>query len=454
MVSVESFRKAAELAVENVIKHGDTDIFPFPFENHAFFDEKQKIIDLIVNYHEHFDTYIRDYPPQHVNALTPAGYYGFRWASQLDPIWNLYFLSCVLSISKKLEAARIPTSENVVFSYRYNPRPQSGDLFDKNIGWMNFIQSSIAESDKHHYVVACDISEFYPRLGHHRLENALQHIDDNHISKRIMDFLSNFSNTRSFGLPIGGPAARILSEITINQIDRLLYGKDIVFKRFADDYHIFASSREDAYNKLIFISEKLFSNQGLSIQKSKTRIMTSAEFRATNPLSVEQSEGSPEGERAADAHKRTALMRFSLNFDPYSPTAEKDYLELKSEIAKFDLLGMLKSELAKSRVHTALTRKIIAAVRHLDGRPREEAVLSILKNKDILYPIFSSVLMLIENIFDDLELETRIEIISSIRDMIKSDSHILRVDTHLCFAIRVIAHINSAENQSLLQQLY
>jgi hypothetical protein len=192
-----------------------------------------------------------------------------------------------------------------------------------------------------------------------------------------MKFLSNFSNTRSFVLPIGGPAARILSEITVNQIDRLLFHKGISFKRFADDYHIFASSREDAYNKLVFLSEKLFENQGLSIQKSKTRIMTSSEFRATNPLLIEQVEERAEkaGEEAAEIHSRTALMRFSLNFDPYSPTAEKDYQELKSEIKKFDILGMLRSELSKSRVHTALTRKIIAAIRHLDGRPREAGCL-------------------------------------------------------------------------------
>jgi len=147
-------------------------------------------------------------------------------------------------------------------------------------------------------------------------------------------------------------------------------------------------------------------------------------------------------------------MRFSFNFDPYSPNAEENYNELKEEIRKFDILGMLRSELSKSRVHTALTRKIISAIKHLERKPREEAVLSILKNREILYPIFSSVLMLLENVFDDLGDGVQDEIITTIRELIEKDSHILRVDSHMCFAIRVIAHSKSAENQSMLQQLY
>jgi hypothetical protein len=57
------FREAVKFAVENIIKHGDTDIFPFPFENYAFFDDKEKIIDLILKYNENFEEYLRDFPP-------------------------------------------------------------------------------------------------------------------------------------------------------------------------------------------------------------------------------------------------------------------------------------------------------------------------------------------------------------------------------------------------------
>jgi hypothetical protein len=238
------------------------------------------------------------------------------------------------------------------------------------------MENSIARSVDSNFVVTCDISEFYPRLGYHRLENALKQIaGDTPYPKRIMSFLSNFSRERSFGLPVGGPAARILSEVTINQIDRLLYGAGMIFTRFADDYHLFVNSREDAYRALIFLSKKLFDNQGLSLQKSKTRIMTVAEFRSTNPLKRQEDvtaprqNGQPRFERAG-----AQLLRFSLHFDPYSRSAHGDYERLKNEIRKFDIIGLLKEELSKSRVHTALARKIIAAIRYLEPPTRNDAV--------------------------------------------------------------------------------
>lgn len=457
MVNRDQFKAAARRATKNIIKHGDTDIFPLPFESHAFFDNQDEIVDLICNYDQNFDDYLARFPPSNVNALTPVSYYGFRWATQIDPIWNAYFLSCVLAIADKIEAARLPKEDGCVFSYRYSPDKNTGDLFDRNFGWQKFMSNSLEKSTDYEYVVTCDISEFYPRLGHHRLENALQQIaGDTGYSAKIMAFLANFSNTRSFGLPIGGPAARILSEITINQIDRLIKGARIDFTRFADDFHIFARTREEAYRYTIFLSEKLFDNQGLSLQKSKTRIMTTSEFRTTSPVRP-AIEKAPEqdGEGFADSHERSRqLLSFSLRFDPYSPTAHEDYEKLKDEIRQFDILGLLKEELAKSRVHIALSRKIVSAIRYLDGKTRDDAVLSIVNNSDVLYPIFSSALIMIDRVYGELSKETQEEIVTKITDLIRSDSHVFRIDVLLCFALRVIQHSFNEENQQLLKELY
>ncbi len=100
-------------------------------------------------------------------------------------------------------------------------------------------------------------------MNHHRLENALEQVRvAKAIPGRIMKFLSNFTNTYSFGVPVGGPAARILSEIALNQIDRLLRSESIRFCRFADDQHRFCDSYEDAFRSLVFLSERLLQNQG------------------------------------------------------------------------------------------------------------------------------------------------------------------------------------------------
>jgi hypothetical protein len=463
MVSKLEFRRAAELATENIVKHGDTDIFPFPFENYAFFDKRSEIVDLIVEYDEHFEEYLTRFSPLNVSSLTPVTYSGFRWATQIDPIWNAHFLSCVLALSQKMEDARLPKTDNVVFSYRSQPDRDTGDLFDRAYGWFQFMEHSIQLSSEFEFVVACDISEFYPRLGYHRLENALMQIaGDTPYPKRIMHFLSNYSRTRSFGLPIGGPAARMLSEITINQVDRLLIGNGVKFARFADDYHLFAESREDAYRHLIFLSEKLFDNQGLSLQKAKTRIMTSGEFRATSPLKHQTQSDAQAGDVQSSESGPRELLRFSLWFDPYSKTAKEDYERLRTEIRKFDIIKLLKDELAKSRIHTALAKKVVAAVRYLDDKPeqgssrsaKDEAVLSILENCDVLYPIFSSVLLMIDQVFAELSAKAKGEVIDALQKLVKKRSHVFRVDVHLAFAVRVLSHSNTPENQALLQQVY
>jgi hypothetical protein len=457
MVNRDQFRSAANKAVLNIVKHGDTDIFPFPLENHVFYDKPDNVIDLIVDFDDNFVEYLTRFSPRSVSSQTPVSYSGFRWATQIDPIWNAVLLTITLALSESMEAARLPKADNIVFSYRYHPDKTTGDLFDRDFGWVQFMQHSTALSETSKFVVVCDISDFYSRLGHHRLENALKQIaGDTPYPSRIIRFLSNYSNTRSFGLPIGGPAARILSEITINQVDRLLVANGIIFARFVDDYHLFAQSREDAYRHLIFLSEKLFENQGLSLQKSKTRIMTAAEFKATNPLMSHNNVPAPEkeGVAAVEVHKGSQLLRFSLRFDPYSATAQEDYERLKDEVRKFDIIGMLKDELAKSRIHTALARKIVTAIRYLEGSTKDDAVLSIMDSCEVLYPIFSSVLMVIGQVFEELATETRTAVIGSIQKLVRDQSHIFRVDVHLSYAIRVLAHENTSDNQALLQKLY
>jgi hypothetical protein len=320
------------------------------------------------------------------------------------------------------------------------------------------MQSSVELSRDYNYVVLCDISEFYPRLGHHRLENALKQIDgSSDYPKKIMDFLSNFSRTNSFGLPIGGPAARILSELTINQIDRLLVGNGVRFTRFADDYHLFANSKEDAYRSLIFLSEKLSLNQGLTLQKSKTRIMSSAEFQATllpiaAPEDDELSGQPPAVDKEKDA--REELLAFSLRFDPYSPNAEEDYERLRVEMRKYDILSILKDELGKSRVHTILTKKLIRAIQFLDDGVRDQAILSVLNNCDVLYPIFSSILLMIDQVVESLSEETKLSVKNSIVTLIEEESHIFRVDIHLSYAIRVLSHFNDPQVTSIFQRVY
>lgn len=437
-----------KLAIENVIRHGDTDIFPRPFETHVFFDRREDTLEVLRDYQANFAAYLERYGPWHISSFTPNGYAGFRWSTQLDPLWNLYFLGSVLACGEAIESARLPKEAKAVFSYRYQPDLRSGDLFDNNFSWPEFIARSEALCSDFEYVVTCDISEFYLRLEHHRLENALKQLNlGNELPWRIERFLHKFSNTKSYGLPVGGPAARLLSELTLNQIDRLLKDEGIAFVRFADDFHLYSASKEEAYQNLIYLSEKLFSNQGLLLQKSKTRILTTREFLTTSPFS------SLRGETETAGAAR-ALMQFVIRFDPYSITAPEDYQRLKEQLERIDIVGLLRAEVTKSRVHPALAKRIVAAVRFLEGAVRDDAILSLLDNADQLYPIFSSVLVVVLQTFDELAPRAQGQVRSILRYLIESKSHVMRVEIHRDLAVRILAKRAEDKDQSLFKLMF
>jgi hypothetical protein len=110
-------RKAASLAIANISRHGDTDVYPHPIENHVFFDLEAESVDMLDAIENDFDAHLTQYPPAWENSLAVVGYTGFRSATQLDPMWNAYLLALVIGLGERIEAARIPAEREVIFSY-------------------------------------------------------------------------------------------------------------------------------------------------------------------------------------------------------------------------------------------------------------------------------------------------------------------------------------------------
>lgn len=440
--------KHFEFALDNISKYGDTDIFPFPIENIIFYDKKPETIKLLLDMFTNFYEYLKNNPPINESTLVSAGYTGFRWATQLDPIWNAFFLGLVLSISDKIEKARIPIEKNEVFSYRITYNDTDKTIFDTEVGWNKFQTVSIEKAKKNKFVLICDISNFYSNIYHHRLENSLQNlnIQDKRVEKYIMKFLQNISGTKSYGLPIGGQASRILAELLLNRTDKLLSSNKIEFCRFVDDYHLFAESEQSLYENLLFLSKILMENEGLLLQKSKTRILTSEEFIKTSPISEKT-------EEKANFDRRN-IFGISLKYDPYSATAEEDYEQLKEEIGKIDIIGLLNDELSKSRVHSAVMKKILSSIKFLDDDIKNEAVISLINNLDILTPVFPNVLLLIHSIYEILNEGTRGIVYSKIFNMINQDSYIMKIDLNLLYALRIISKHKNDETEMLLVNLY
>lgn len=66
------------LAVRNIAMYGDTDVFPFPIENHVFFDCEDEVVNAIEELHKNFEEYLSKFAPVFVKSLSVVGYHGFR----------------------------------------------------------------------------------------------------------------------------------------------------------------------------------------------------------------------------------------------------------------------------------------------------------------------------------------------------------------------------------------
>lgn len=450
-IKTSTLAPSIKAAVKNIATYGDTDIFPFSFEQHLFHDQPALIQGALEVVHADFEAILAQNAPDNINTLAPVGYTGYRWASQLDPLWNAYYLSLVIEMGPAIEAARIPVSEATIFSYRFVKPTEEGGIFDADVNWRAFMEKSQGTATEFPYVLVCDISDFYSRIYHHRIENALKWLQAKpEIVKRIVDILKVFSGTVSYGLPVGGPASRLLAELALNSVDKLLRGEGIRFCRFVDDYRIFCASKEEAYQRLIFLSEKLF-NEGLSLQKNKTRILSSKEFLDETKLLLKADQ--IEEENLTEEDK---LLRLSIHFDPYSDTRVDDYENLKEQVAQVDVAGILGRELEKTRVDPTVTKQAISAIRVLETDAQKDIISSLLQidNLHTLAPVFPRLMMVLRGLYSDLDSETQDLVETSLSNLIANESHIIQVDLNMAYAIQVLRRRCTQRTETLFVQIF
>ena len=323
------FAAAQVRALNNIVAHGDTDVFPFPFEKHLLQDRLDDCAATLLDWHGSFDDALTRSPPLSVDALCQVGYTGFRQVTQIEPLWNAYYLALVLSLADAIETVRVPVTDLSVFSYRYDADPNQSSLFEK-VTWNNYRRRCVQLARDHQFIVLTDISDFYPRVNHHRLENALNQIPTTgNTAFRILRLLSTFSHRQSYGLPVGGPASRILAELSLADADRHLRGAGVTFCRYADDFTVFCSSRPAALKALVKLSE-ILSLEGLSLQKQKTRIMQRAEFLQMHAHLDPDAKGSMEQNSWGSPSSTTPIRQrrrktISLSRPPWRTSTSSEY---------------------------------------------------------------------------------------------------------------------------------
>ncbi|MFW1642550.1 RNA-directed DNA polymerase [Acinetobacter guillouiae] len=453
-----TYKEAISLALENIIHFGDTDIFPSSIENILFEDKKDHCIqhfeDLNSKNRQEFDKYLSAYPPVNFSTVCSVGNTGYRWATLIDPYWNAYFLSLVLKIAQNIEDKRI--KNEYVYSYRFFPNLSNGSLFDKEINWKKFQKDSITlcenESNNIAFVVSCDIADFYPRIYHHRLENELQRLAGTNselreVTNRITSLMQKFSDTKSYGLPIGGPASRMLAELALTAIDKLLLQRRVKFKRFVDDYLIFCSSKEEAHSLLMFLNTKLIENEGLTLQKNKSLILSKEEF-----INIASAKIYGVSEDIQSTEK-ARFLNLPVRFDPYSPNAEQEYEEIKASLQTFDLFSMLVEEIKKSNLNQIYTRHILKSLKFQDDDVISNSLRLMFENISELYTIYNVIIQTTISLWNRISDDVKEGIFLKLEELHENNSYLLQIDVNLAYTVKLFSLFCTDESLIILNDI-
>ena len=268
--------QSLERAKEHLVRSGDTNIFPRPFE-----------IDAIQHCWDELRTELRatdviqwKCEPERT-CLTPKQRYSFRSATQIDPLDCLVLTALMLELGGDIESLRLPASEGICFSHRFSP-DERGRLYDPAIGYESFKRrtNALLRSRKTKFIVLADIADFYPRLYLHPLENCLSQTHHRNHATAVLRMICAWNSGVSYGIPVGPRAVHLLAELCLDEIDRLLLDSRVRFCRYTDDYRIFARDAADAYTKLATLANNLYQSYGLTLQPYKTEILSVDDFRA------------------------------------------------------------------------------------------------------------------------------------------------------------------------------
>lgn len=423
-----------QIAIANILSHGDTDIFPLTEDTVLLFSNTEGAVSKVLEIHDELMSGNYDAQPEVIRFLVPAGYLGQRLATQISPLWNAYYLAIVIACGSEIEFKRV--TSDMVFSYRFISPTAEGQIFNPTIGWGQFIDATAGACAKYPYALATDISDFYHRIRISAISKLLSQtgIEDS-LRKALIRVLELFEVDR-YGLPVGGPASRLLAELVLTRIDESLLVQKVAFIRFVDDIRIFAKSEVDAHRHLFLLSN-ILCDEGFSLQKSKTQILRSIDLVEELNYSRAFALKSIEGVTA----NSDALMLIPQ--DPYSEMRAQINKQLSEFALHPDAVTTLIREFSKKRLNLSLARNLLASISHLPNEQAAEVFFALLDLSDTLtmIPIFNRLLEAIEKNINRLSQPS----IEKIRDRLESlafgQAVVVMFDFHRALCIRLLGRL-------------
>lgn len=413
--------------LEHFNQHNDTDIFHKPFEFQSIYYCKDEFINDLSK-----KDILQWTTKPYRRCLVPKQRYGFRLATQLDPLDMVFYFGLFFEAGEAIEKARVNASKNLSFSYRFAPDSTDFFVFDRNINFTEFQNFSRALANKYPFVAITDIADFYPRIYLHRLENALIKALPglpNH-SQAIIKLIKGWNQNVSYGIPVGNSPSRLLAELVIDDIDRFLLSENVVFTRYVDDYRIFCNSRQDAYKNLVRLANALHSTHGLTLQAQKTNILSSQEFIEQK---IETEEQRVINSLAVDFGD--IIQELGLD-NPYEPIEYYDLpLEVQEKIDRLNLASLLNDQITKDEIDISTTKFLINRLGQVKSI---EPLDNILSNIENLHPVLAEVIRYLAEIGGGLSSEKRTQIgallLSKLHDSVLSNLEFNKMQIMSLFA--------------------
>lgn len=445
----EPMRAAIDRAIDIVLTHGDSFELPPSFEIAVIRGRRADVAELVAALYLGYpdgpggESLVGDV------VLTPVGHTGFRPITQLDPIWNLYLLALVIAAGPDIERSRVPVGQGVVHSFRFVPRVGAAHLFDPDFGWHSFCDAGRERATGYAYVLMTDICSFSQSISCRRLERALREACvDPGIVDRIMHVVRRLTGDVSSGLPVGAPAFSLLAELVLDATDRLLLANDIAFIRYIDDFRIFAQSRDEAQRLLELVGARLTTHTGFSLQKAKTRILSSGEFLSRLPVPAQSTE-------VVGGGGEKEFLRLRIHVDRYAGKADTAITDaIRRSVQSFDVAGLLAAELRKPQISESLAKRAVRSMAHLDARRRAELMALFGSHLERFAPVFRGVLQSFLEHADALDDDTRSGFSDAVKALHFSRSHVMQVPANQSWAIRVIARDFDERSERILADMY
>lgn len=345
----QQIQRAVSLAVDRVVERGADDVFRPPVFSHSIEieiikrnpDEFRKFaVRSCIDFLKKADL------QKHQIGMARRSFVckdanTFRQVAWLDPFDAAKYLAVAIILFEKIEGNRLPKADGVVHSHRSSDDPLR--LFDDAFGYDSFRSKSseLSRENIGKWKVVTDVANFFDRVGNHSLENHLLNIG---CEKRYVDLAREIllfwsGDRRSFGVPVGSDASRILSEAVLIDVDKKLKASGINFVRYVDDYRIFCDCRASSLHAIQFLTT-LLSEEGLALNSKKTLIFRIADDEEAANLANQFAPGEHEGINLDEKIEIRKLEHLSgrSSISKYYREPGKDAVKKLSMLSKSDLL--------------------------------------------------------------------------------------------------------------------